>query len=1666
MEARPCGRATYLFFSLLILAVTDAQLVGPGSGAARTLLQADGSAELVERYQLTLPSGVSVSDIEFFQKSSNSDCLNVSTNDNILTSRVGSDVNVTATLTFDSLPGITKYKLGVRKRGEQVPLYESSTTFTVVGMALYTRQSDGTPFMVSGDSTIGYKIPYTRSSTPPVDPEDVIHAHIQFPDGTSTDSLPESATRVPLGDSLKGTVEVLEKQFEHNPSLCDLDAIGTYSPTTGVQLPPGCGFGFYRDPATPDAKLLFGFKWNPYRSGSLRIRFDWPGLSAPSVELQEESFETNLNVEVIGSPPIVVSSAPPPSDVFRTEGGQSFNVTLFNADERNLTHLRFQISPGTFATFVPGSLSPIKLPERTQTATFVVQPGTGGPYDAVLQFREVPVSVNTSPTPAPSAGESPGTSVTPAPTTSPGFSVEPLTDAGTSFPSATGSSTPSTSTSVPGTSGSEAPSMPGTETSGTSTTPVAEELFQDAIMQQQFRVSYDDQTLFIESVSPTSGNEEGGLTINLNGYFSNFDTSKDSISFSGLKIPPMNILSSSPDKIQFKLPPRSSLGTAAEYEVTVEVGNGISNRVRFNYLLEPKDVNVSILPIGTSDNGDGSLRVGECTPVQFIVQAEPLTRQIRNYQWVLSPADSPQDDLFKTRSELQDVDVSQSSIMLQPQQIGPIGSYTLYVIVTLDSGTSKQSIVLSRDNKPTTGAFLLPPPKRTVSSPKAPVRVFAVVTPPGECASGPGMRYEWTIFNKTYPVSPTSTSDEPNQGPVDIGPTRLGREFFIPQSKLSPGKHEITFKVWYGDDTKPSGFAKQVVQIVPDKLVPVIRNGESEMEVNWATDLQLFAGKSFDPDAPQDTKREGISYEWTCTMAAGENATEARKCPSNILPLNASSSKKFTVPKEEIRTLGDDSQLKFGLTVKKGSDSQSTSLVINISKGGTRPTLQDYDLSLVNVFGEELVARSVPTYETVILMTKGPVGSTWSYELAKPTTPNFRFFEMLAKGPTLYAPSDNAGSKKSLGFDVNKLDSFTSYDVLIKFPGSSTNAPTSVVFPFKTAETPRLGVLRPVPTEGDTTTVFTATAGLPLDEDIFSYFFHATDSEGNEVCVGGCTGFHIAFFTLFTPGTYTLSATLYNKRGGVLLDKKILPSPLRVKASGKEKDIFKQLESALANGDDALYSQLIHDLALAASDDTPSETAIEMLFGKPYQLLKDSGAINPISSIESSAAASSAPLATNPEQSAPPLTISERTSNEVYGPQRKEARSVVAKGTRKIICSSTANSKSGRAALTNVARLLTNPYLPPTTWNDLLYATICAIDHAIPTDAVGATDLLPAILVSLYKHAAKLDNIGLGRSSLQADPSRPGSLTSDVVGVVGRLMVRTFAVGQVDGYTSKVMLGTNGEFGFVSLFAGSAATQMHTAPVSGGSAPALQGRTQEELFYIDPAHYSAVFSGTSKRYLAFHGVPNFVTGARLNKQPAGGSLDDTLYWTQVFGLEATLSRLRPSSDVPAFCVRMPVVKNRDFFTSSVQLMPGMYSFSQVKGLGVEALRKSQYYKYDLENIKVLDYNVTSTSGWVEGCHIAPKLFGTTAVSRSTEGANGAAQARGLQPAALSGDQSWAVPYLVGACMVALVVVIVVAWLIALRGARPVVDTGGYVERDDTGRAAAVNQPSGVAPVAT
>lgn len=1596
-RVRPCSFAALLLFAQFCVAALAKKgsgvpvgFVTTRPGTHRTVLQTDGSAEIVERLFLHYDPKYSPKDFEYFQLSSSPDTLNVARGtENVLATETSHGTNVTCTLSFDNMVGVTKYTIGVRSKLTKQVVYSKDIEYTVVGMVLYQKGKDGSRTVLNTEGSRGLQISYQDAMEKEVKPENCIHCFIQYADGTSSNDFPKGAKKIVKGSSLMASAPVNHHQFQHSTSKCDFASIGTYSPSTGIKLANGCGFGFYWN---PEGELCFGINFLPYRRGKARLHWAWQGLAWTSGDLAEEVYESNMDVDITGKPPVAVTHVDPIDRPFRHEGGEIINCTFINGDIHDIANMRFQIGDDTHCAMVPGSLNTMNGTEFSQSCLFVAKPGRGGPLDGVMQYSEK------------------------------------------------------------------------NDTSAKTST------FKDAAMMVKYPIKYDEKQLEITKMSPMSGTPDGGTVVTISGYFGHFSPDRDSIAFSGKRISDKYIISHSSSVIKFRLPPKSDVGDAFEYMVSVHVGGGACTPVRFFYRMKGGLARIS--QAGTSYLTDNTYRVGDCTPLRFTLQVAPLTpQQIKSFKWTLKLANETDADLFETMSSLKSVDTSKPTIEFLPEQLGPNGNFILTGLIILHSHTLKKEIALQRDNVINIGAFILQPPERSVTYPRSPVRLIAVVDQPGDCyKGGAGMQYEWTVFGKTMTFNPANLTKMGRTGKLVTQISRLGRELLIPQDALLPGKHKVKFRVSMSKQPDVFGEAETTLVIKKDSLVPVIRYGESELETNALSNLTIFATNSYDPGAVGSGRTADISYTWSCNQSSSANFTEdtTKPCSADILPDSVISSPSFSVGRDALDKVGDHSFLRFGLTISKEGDVQNSTMDCRVVGGASKPVLDKFSFEVEDADGNPLPLDQVPPYENIVIRANA-FNTSWSYKLLEPALPDFKFFEMLLSGDSMYSPgagAGEAGNTKPLGLLASKMSSHTKFKVQISFAGTAEFAPTSCVVSFRTAETPSLGILNPTPKSGNTLTKFTATAGLPMDDARFSYYFHMTDLEGNRVCVGGCTGYSISHFSVMRPGTYSLTVSLYDNRGRVLLDKKTMPTPIVIGLCGKEGTFLPMLDNFFANGDDVGWAQLATDLTIPPSSATGNKyMSTVLLTGAAPALAESPGAelAGPelLGPEETPYASLPNPATRQGEDPSSPPSSSP-SGNSALEEARMGAVKTIAEDARGISCSSVPNSQQGRTSIEMLERLLEGKKVDRATWFNCLYVLMCALENVPPGSGADAAETLPGLLARFYVHAQKLDADAVKSAGEKGQAPQPGNMFSDIAVVTGRLMVRAVAAGKPDGFSYESAIGKSGEFGHVALFTGSASQHLTTGRVNGELRRIVPGRTKDELFYIRPQRFGSVFTGkpADKRYIVLHTVPNFVVKSRLQDEPPGNNLNEDLYWVQMFeGGESGIAAMEINAGDPSFCMRMPVTHHREDFDAGSGVMPGMYACKDIKQVGEFASEKGLYFNYVFTGMKVVEWNVTDNENWVEACHRAPGLFGATAVTKTS----GGAQAVGLERAVLLGQQGSLLAALVTGGLLLVVFVIAGAWLMAMNTSKPAPRAvpGGYVERDGYGRqgAAAVAAPT-------
>eukprot|EP00178_Gracilaria_changii_P011046 TRINITY_DN3177_c0_g1_i1.p1 TRINITY_DN3177_c0_g1~~TRINITY_DN3177_c0_g1_i1.p1 ORF type:complete len:1587 (-),score=181.04 TRINITY_DN3177_c0_g1_i1:851-5611(-) len=1507
------------------------------------LLQENGEIDHLKVFILELPEEVLPDEVILEQSSSNELVLNMTNNDNLITSfSGGSAMNITCTHSFDNFVGKTEYKLTAIRSTTREVISTVTVTYIIVGITLYVEESGGSYRMVSGDGN-RYSVPYQKVIDGSIYKDHKLLALIQYPDGLSTAGKLLSDS-IQYGNTIETTPVNVKAQFFHDASVCSIATLGSVNQDGILQLSEGCGYGFYTDLS---GNLCFGLMFQPYRAGAFAIRFSWSGITSHYEPLVEELLELELNIEITGTPPVAVYGISPDHGFLRPEGGQSFRLKFFNSDLYNISSYYIEVrNVKDEFPMIGGSYEQIGFPEFAQRLSFISQPGQGSSLNWTLLCQ-----------------------------------VDNVTNG------------------------------------------VLRREVQSAVYVPGFSslFTYDTKSLRIDSIDPEYGNEEGGQRVEIHGYFPFFNPDVDALYFSGVRIVRTYFVTYSENLIVITSPPRAELGSSFDYLVYVQMGYAESNKVFFRYIV--KDAIVRITQSGTSEIDHSTFRVGDCTPVRFTAVVVPFTSQIQSYRWTFHFSGDTQSDLLQT-SNFSSTDPSAQTLEFQPEWF-QAGLYALKISVSMIGTVLEHEIFLLREHIVSIGAFILKPPDRYIASPDTPLRLSAVVTPPGECYVGnSSMIFEWEAFGRVQRFSALNTTGSPALGELTDTPARLGWEYVVPRESLTSGNHTVSFKVWMRERDVILGQAESFVLIDHSPLVAVIREGEESVTVNNHTTLRLYGNNSYDPDVLSGSRNSGLSYEWLCRQS-GKNiftVEESSPCADVLIPDPFAPS--FSVPIHIVEALGDVNYIQYKLIVRKGMDrvSSTQTFTVVVQNGGSRPHLEDYSLQLNNVDGVTLDWNHVPHYEKAIIKVGAGSNITWTYELLEPSVPDF-FSSSVINNPLFYSEESNifsvSGNTKPLGIEAGKLNPSTTYRFKIVFSASTREVEaTAVVLSIRTADAPTVGFPVPAVTNGTTETVFTATAGIPSTKSTFSYYFIMTDEKGNKFCLGGCTGYNVVYFQVGRVGSYEVSVLLFDMQGKALLDEATLSRNVTVHESSTSRDYQSYLNVLFNYGDDNTWTQLAHDLALKLLD-SESETFAGNL------------------------------------SSTQTLVERQEFSPEELLAARMEYAYELSSGSRKIYCSCFPNSYHGRDCLAFALDLARQSTLDEMTVYNIIQTVDCCIKNT-PLRTINLMGIeFASFLTELNRLALNLFHGGNSRRRLLSSVGEPANMMADVNNITGVQYAEAASSGKLDGFVSQIDIGSEGEYGQVTIVVASNAAHLPAQVLNGQQRKIIMGPSGNEMFYATEECLRNVFStqGDERFVFVFHTTDNFVL-LGFQDPPIRSNLADSLYWTQVYRRSETgefVPAIIPDQDF-CFCWRLPVLRKVQHLANSTEDMPGLYAISRLKPFNESVFEKgSEFFSYVYENSKTVDYNVTE--GWVEACRREVGLISTTVVARTEQNI-----LINVNNGRILGFQASIIVGLVLGGLLLLVVALAASWMIAVRamsnGLVPLASTVPselFVERDVYGR---------------
>lgn len=1149
----------------------------------------------------------------------------------------------------------------------------------------------------------------------------------------------------------------------------------------------------------------------------------------------------------------------------------------------------------------------------------------------------------------------------------------------------------------------------------------ASQVFETAVVVPglNYLFNYDNQSLWIESLSPDFGDEEGGAEITITGYFPYFDADVDGVYFSGMRLQPKYIQSFSSSTIIIRLPSKSVLGESYEYMVSVKMGNANSNKVLFSFIVKVAAVRIS--QSGTSEIDEETFRIGNCTAVSFTAIVTPFTDQIQSYTWELHSLGDSIPELLSTPPFQVLSNASAQTLLIDPD-IMDAGAYTLKILVKFLGRDLEKEILLLREHVITIGAFILEPPARSIAFPDAPLRFSAIVQPPGNCYTGnQTMLFEWTAFSKTQVFSSANATGSLAVGNLTTTPARLGWEYVVPREDLIPGNQSVVLKVWMEEDELVFGQALSYVIIHQAPLVAVIRYGEEQISANYLSTLTLFSTRSHDPDVLKGDSTEGLTYEWQCQQSSSKTFSEETSSVCLLALLPNASAHEFTVPIGVLESGPEIAYLRYSLIVRKGMDrvSSVTTLIVEIENRGSLPFLDDYEVLLLNNDGVVQSWDGVAHFERAIISVSTVTQASWTYSLLEPNIPDFFSSATLINNPIFFSADTTiysvSGNTKSLGIEAGKLRPFTTYKFKILFDGGQEHEATSVIVTIRTAEAPIISLAAPSVLTGTKDTTFTVTAGVPSSTGFsgFSYFFIVTDEGGNDFCVAGCTGYGVAHFRIGRAGNYSLSAYILDSQGKALIDSTTLSSNLTITNTDNDTEYLTNLAVLFENGDDNTWTQLAHNLALILLEPEPTEITIRMLTGS-----------------------------TEREESSPEDLLSAKMQSALN----------ISEGSRKIFCSSYPNSYHGSDCMSLSSDLMKLSLLDEETVYNIMITVQCCVENTPLRTVNKMGPMFPSFVENLNSMAKTIDQGGNSRRRLLQSSGEPPNLTADVKMWASKQLPASVTSGQLDGFSTMLPLGDGERYGHLSIVVASNPGHLPVQLVNGEQRRTISGSSGDELFYATGTCLSKMFSPLSdrKRFFVLYSVDNFIIEG-FQDQPQGSNLADRLYWQQVFEQDSD-GRFIPvelAKEEQCFCWRLPVLRKTEFLENSVEYMAGMYSVTNFKEFGVDVSAKGDAYTYVYEGQVTREYN--AEGGWVEACQDQVGMVGSTLVSRTAQNVIGDGRAT-----ILGTGGSIIVGLVVGGLLL-IVLAIASAWVFvtaAVSDVSPLATLAPselYVERDVYGR---------------
>lgn len=761
-----------------------------------------------------------------------------------------------------------------------------------------------------------------------------------------------------------------------------------------------------------------------------------------------------------------------------------------------------------------------------------------------------------------------------------------------------------------------------------------------------FLFSYDDEDIYVGSMTPSTVSENGGDTAILIGNFTTFEANvlPRNVIIGNNVLHNEYILNSTDEAITFKVPPRFEIGSGWEYDVVVQVGNTYSSPVPLNY--EPSSLAVSQQTFGTSfDMNTGVYTLSLCGNCTFMAVPNEYNGAEGEYSWKL--LNSSNDDLLSLENA-SSLLKTESTLVLPNDYIPHYDTLFKVVADVLVGNISTSSTFLVKKTETVVvGVTIVQPENRTISSPAVKMRIVAKIEIP-ECYREPvSLVYEWEYEDKmrtlveaerlgVLPLSVHDSALEPQfdkyvfsyestTGIADgqITPTRLGRELVVPREKLQHGLHRIRLRVRAENNSLLVGASGTSISITEAPLKAVIGTGQLTRRASDAEDVHISGQGSVDPDVvPPGNPARGLTYQWSCLFSLYANLSMSQLCGDALLPPNRRNSSIFTVPAESLQNYtkltveGEEGQIyiRYTLTVEKDAREGSEAQTVAVVSAGGRKLAHYERIEILNSQGEEVNPKAVEFWEELIIRPVTASNTEWRFRLEKPLSEKSQFFTGNAKiieRPGYYSAmgsSDPGYQRVPLGIRADSLSPHQTYlfSISLQEPGKIAD---EVSICLRTVEVPVLIFPRIAFNNGTVNTNFRVTAATSFHGNssyTFQFYLLEVAKATREFCVDGCTGANTARFQIAKPGSYIVQCRLLVANGKTLLAVKNNTAVISIAPSLPITDVAQfdlDMDRDYILGDDGSVSQKgffvtesIHEQdgqVVSMSDDSDSDMCVD-----------------------------------------------------------------------------------------------------------------------------------------------------------------------------------------------------------------------------------------------------------------------------------------------------------------------------------------------------------------------------------------------------------------------------------------------------------------------------------------